>query len=549
METKQCKKCSSSFDVVVEDKEFYKKMDLPEPAFCPSCRMQRRMAFRNERNLYKRKCYATGKEIISVYPPNIKYKIYSQDEWWSDKWDALSYGHDFDFDRAFFEQFQELITEVPRISLQNKKIENSEYGSDNDAVKNCYLCFNTGHSEDSYYCTTYGYSKNCVDMFWSIKCELCYECSKVFESYHSFWCFNCKNVSDCYFCEDCRGCDNCFGCVGLRRKKYHIYNKKVSKEEYEKFIKEFNFTYKNIKDAKKKVYDLRLKIPCKNLQIVNCENSEGDFLENSKNCTQCYDVINSEDSKYIWDGWVDNAYDCFNTGVDTKFVYECVGVYSANNLKFCDKCHYSSDLEYSEFCFHSEYLFGCSGLNHKKYCILNKQYTKEEYFMMRKKIIEHMKKTGEYGKFFPPYLSHFGYNDTMAQEYFPLNKEEALKQGFNWNDYVSPKPEGIKIVLAKNLPESIKETPDEIINWVIECEKDGKLFKIIPQELKFYKKEGIPIPHFCSDCRHYQRKHKVNPRKIWNRECNRCHQGIKTTYSPKRPEKVYCEECYLKEIV
>ncbi|MFC1655654.1 zinc-ribbon domain containing protein [Patescibacteria group bacterium] len=548
--TKNCKNCTKEFSVTDRDQNFYKKMAVPEPTFCPACRMQRRMAFRNERNLYKRKCDFSGRDIISVYPPTSKYKIYDQKIWWKDDWDPMEYGREFDFDRPFFEQFNDLLLEVPRQSLQLVNCENSDYGNDCDGSKNCYLCFNSGTVEDSYYCTTYGRnSKNCMDMFWSITCELCYECSKVTQGYHSFWCFNCTNVTDCYFCDDCRSCEYCFGCVGLRHKKYHIYNKKVSKEEYENFIKNFHFTYDEIEKAKVKLKELRLTVPYKNLQIVSSEDSEGDFLEGCKNCTECFDVIMSADSKYVWDGLIDGGYDCFNTGVDTKFVYECLVAYYANNIKFANISFYCSDVQYSDSVYNSEHLFGCVGLRHKKYCILNKQYTKEEYEKLLPKIIEHMKETGEYGEFFPASLSSFGYNDTMAQEYFPLTKKETDKQGFNWNDYVQPKPEGIKTIKAKDLPESISDITDDVLNWVIECEKDGKPFKIIPQELKFYKKEGLSLPHLCPDCRHYERKWKVNPRKLYDRTCGKCGEDMKTTFAPDRPEKVYCESCYLKEIV
>ncbi|HRI36281.1 MAG TPA: hypothetical protein PK765_04380 [bacterium] len=67
-------------------------------------------------------------------------------------------------------------------------------------------------------------------------------------------------------------------------------------------------------------------------------------------------------------------------------------------------------------------------MNDKSYCILNKQYTEEEYNTLVPKIIAHMRETGEWGEFFSPNLSPFGYNETVAMEYFPLTKEQALSQ-------------------------------------------------------------------------------------------------------------------------
>jgi predicted metalloendopeptidase len=40
----------------------------------------------------------------------------------------------------------------------------------------------------------------------------------------------------------------------------------------------------------------------------------------------------------------------------------------------------------------------------------------------------------KYGEFFPSELSPFCYNETIAQEYFPLTKEQAIKQGYKWKE-------------------------------------------------------------------------------------------------------------------
>ncbi|MFA6089757.1 MAG: hypothetical protein WC755_07910, partial [Candidatus Woesearchaeota archaeon] len=506
-------------------------------------------AFRNERNLYKRKCDFSGKEIISVYPPTSKYKVYDQKIWWSDSWDAISFGREFDFNRSFFEQFSELLLDTPQINLQNRNNENSEYCNDTNDLKNSYLCFNSEYAENYYYVNTGGFNgKDCMDLLWCMECELCYECTKVFKGYHCFWCFNCNNISDCYFCENLIGCTNCFGSINLRHKEYYIYNEFVGKEKFIEFIKDFSFSTNNILEVKNNFEKLKLTVPYKNLKIENSENCLGDYILHSKNCIECFDVIQSENCKYVWDGLANNTYDSFNCGINSSFLYECVAVYRSNNIKFSHKCTQSSDLYYCDYCFYDECLFGCCGLKHKKYCILNKQYTKEEYFKLIPKIIEYMQKTEEFGEFFPKNLSTFGYNDTLAQYYFPLSKEKALRQGFIWNDFKSEKIESIKNIPANLLPKNIKDIPDDILNWAIICGQDQKSFKIIPQELNFYRKENIVVPHFCPDCRHYFRKSKMNPRKLWKRNCMKCNAEIQTTYSPERFEIIYCEACYLKNV-
>jgi formylmethanofuran dehydrogenase subunit E len=39
-----------------------------------------------------------------------------------------------------------------------------------------------------------------------------------------------------------------------------------------------------------------------------------------------------------------------------------------------------------------------------------------------------------------------------------------------------------------------------------------------------------------------------NPRKLFNRKCDKCGKEIKSTYSQNRGEIIYCEECYNGEM-
>ncbi|MFH0838134.1 MAG: hypothetical protein V1880_02615, partial [Patescibacteria group bacterium] len=94
-----CSLCHQSFDIRPADREFYKKFDAPEPTLCPDCRLQKRLCFRNERTLYNRTSTLSGGKLISIYHSSSPYPIYSIGEWWSDKWDGMDQGRDFDFSR------------------------------------------------------------------------------------------------------------------------------------------------------------------------------------------------------------------------------------------------------------------------------------------------------------------------------------------------------------------------------------------------------------------------------------------------------------------
>jgi hypothetical protein len=160
-----------------------------------------------------------------------------------------------------------------------------------------------------------------------------------------------------------------------------------------------------------------------------------------------------------------------------------------------------------------------------------------------------------YGEFFPSELSPFAYNETIAQEYFPITKEEALHNGYRWKDadIKNYKP----TVSFQNLPDHIQDVPDSIVNEVIRCAHSNcthqctTAFKIIPSELQFYHTMNLPLPRLCPNCRHYERLAQRNPLKLWHRKCMKegCNNEFETSYAPERPEIIYCEQCYQQEVV
>ena len=161
MENKTCQNCKNIFIIESEDFKFYEKVKVPPPTFCPDCRMQRRMSFLNERTLYKRTCDMTGESIISLFPEGSLVPVYSPKAWWSDNWDAIDYGQDYDFSIPFFEQFSKLLRKVPQFSLQNQytTLIRTEYVNMGTYNKDCYLVFNTAFSEESSYTHLLGMQK------------------------------------------------------------------------------------------------------------------------------------------------------------------------------------------------------------------------------------------------------------------------------------------------------------------------------------------------------------------------------------------------------
>jgi len=548
MITKDCKNCQKPFSIEPEDQDFYKKMDVPAPTRCWHCRQARRLAVRNDVSLYKGKCAATGKDIISMYAPDSEYKVYDQEYWWSDSWDSKDYGRDYDFSRPFFEQFDELKKAVPRNALISIEADNSYFANYAFRNKNCYLIHTADENEDCMYLRPADRNFNCCDCAYTYDSHQCFECTDCFGCTRCFYSQKIHNSSGLHFCYNMRSCNDCAFSANLANKQNYIFNKPHTKEEYDKFIEELNLgSYISLSDAYKKYKEFIKDIPRKHFEALNCEDSIGDYLKNCKNAKYCFDCYDLWDVKYGCNIFkVKDSYDwnfigggelCYEMSSSAKDIYNCR--LSSNCWDGC------KNITYCDFCLGIENCLGCTGMRKGKYCILNKQYTQEEYEKMIPRIIEHMKETGEWGEFFPISISPFGYNETVAQEYLPLTKEQALEKGYKWKD-----PDE-KEYQPQNFtaPDNIEEVDEGVLKEVFACEECGKNYKLIEAELRFYKKFKIPLPHKCFNCRHLDRFNLRNKRTIHSQNCDKCGTGVMTSYSPGGDAPVYCEKCYLGEIV
>ena len=554
---KTCTQCSSSFEITDEDLAFYekispvfngKKESIPPPTQCPECRMQRRLTFRNDRSLYHSTSNLSGKATISMYHPDRKYIIYTQQEWWSDAWDPLAFGASFDPSVPFFMQFTALQQRVPRFPLFNVDSENSDYVNYAPHCKNCYLLFGSWFNHDCSYGQTLTECKSSFDNLFLEKSELCYECVDCASNYRTSFCHSCSNCSDSMFCFDCKNVRSSVGCWNLRNKEYYLFNKPATKGEIDTTLAQMH-SDRGLRTLRERYGQMiRERAVHQALTGSNNDESSGDFLFECKNVRQCFSAYRCQDMAYsarlmdqkdTWD---------FEGGGKGELAYESMSNDFAFHSIACTTSEHLTDSHYCDLCFECKDCFGCVGLRHKQCCILNRQYSKEEYDRLIPQIIEKMRADGEWGEFFPVESSPFAYNETMAQEYFFLTKKEVLKRGWKWRDQTDEMPTGSKIIPAMQLPDSIDDIPDDILNWAVECEETKRPFKIIKQELEFYRLMKLPIPHFHPDERHKRRMAQRNPRKLWQRKCHKCGKEMQTTYGPERPERVYCEECYLKEV-
>lgn len=571
IEWKTCTVSGQEFPIFQSDLDFLEKISptfagskhpLPLPALCPEERQRRRLMFRNERKLYRRNCDATGKPIITVYSPDPAasrdgaskpYKVYDQNIRWWDSWDPFQYGMDFDFNKTFFDQYKDLFYDTPHLYLVNIDTENSYYTNYALQQKNCYLIFGWAKNED---CSNSAFlfdSVKCNDMLSSNNCEFSFEwvdCEKMYSCYYAV---NCKECSNCVMIEDCVNCSNCIACFGIANQEYCYLNKKYSKEEF----KNIEDKYKNLTNPKvwmlrQELGQLKKDLPHMYAHIYNSENCIGNVISHSKNCIIGFDVLNVEDCKYVYSSPNSvRSQDCvFNAADGVKNSYNVCSTVWLDTWITTFLVWYGSNMFYCMECFHCNDCFGCIWLKNQQYCIFNKQYSKEEYDKLVSQIVDKMIADKQRGEYFDLPICPFGYNETVAMEYFPMTRDEAIKRWYKRqdNNYDPVVSKEIKALKWDQIPGDIEEVQDDVLDDIFICEVSDKPFRINKQELDFYRKHHLPLPRIHPDIRHQQRFAKRPLRDLHVRNCDKCGMEMLSVYEKKDECKVYCDVCYNKEV-
>ncbi len=579
-ETRACANCKNPFVIEPDDFSFYQRIKVPPPTWCPECRMKRRMVFRNERGLFKDTCKLCNKDIITLYNPDAGVVVYCNECWWSDKWDAAEYAKDYDFTRPFLDQLSGLLKVVPRMALEALQNENSPYTNYTWFAKNVYLSPSTMYSENVMYSHGVTRCEDIVDCVYIDGSQLCYETVDSDKCSNSRYLYSCRECIDSAFLYDCRGCRSCFMSSGLRNKSFVFRNEQLTKEEYESRIKALGLgKYSSILACAAEFESLRTGSIHRFADIFKGANSTGNNLINVKNVRHGFTGFDSENVSYALRFYeIKDAADIYGSGNGAEFLYDGVNIGYRDSLVRLSTNTYEviRDATYCDYFRTSQNIFGCVGLRGKQYCILNRPYSKEEYEALVPKIIAHMDampykdskgRVYGFGELYPSEFSPFSYNESIAQEYFPLTEGQAREQGFLWRPQTG---RDYRItVAAEDLPDDIADVSEAITKETVGCEHHAACddpcttaFRITDAELQFYKRIGAPLPRLCPNCRHYRKARYRNPLNVelWHRKCmcaeqgnGHAHQGscpneFETPYAPGRPERIYCEQCYNAEI-
>ena len=564
-ETKMCQNCKGDFTIDPDDFSFYEKIKVPPPTWCPPCRMTRRLAYGNSWGVYFRNCDKCGERTLTMYRPENPAKVYCDPCWWADDWDGTEYGIDYNPEKNFLEQWRELRARTPHFAKDAvyTSLKNCEYTNAIAFSKNCYFSFWLDYCENIYYSAFLNNTKDCIDIFRAYKSDLCYESVGVGHCSRIYFSNECDNCIDVWFSRNCYGCINCFGCANLRNKSYMIFNVKYSNEDYFKKMEEFKLnTRSGLSKMLEKTSAFWQKLPYREYTGNSLNlNVSGDYLYESKNAKHCYMCSGLEESKYTQLVSVPKATNCmdyYGWGNSADLIYECsICGEDISRLKFSYGIFSSGlDSEYCGFCIGAKNNFGCANLKRKQYCILNKVYPKEEYEKLKAKIIEDMNnnpyidslgRVYKYGEFFPPEFSLFPYEDSNASKFVKKSKEQALKEGYNWQDKIENTYE--KTITGDDLPETIEEANDKVLDEIIECTSCRKAYRIVKDELNMYKKINIPLPNKCPRCREERRFSLINKPTTENfTNCAKCKKEIMTMYDLSLEKIIYCEKCYQQEV-
>lgn len=545
---KICIHCEKEFTITDREILQYKQVELVIPSICVTCRWQQHFAFWPFGKFRYGVSDLSGDKLITILPENPRYPIYTSKEWYSDLWDPMNYGASIDFEKPFFEQLKDLQEKVPRPHQQGTNSINCDWSDDAWDSKNSYLCRSIAKCENVYYGYRVVESKDSIDLSHVYTLDQCYDCTFCFHCYNLLFSFNCHNCLDSTFLYDCRNCTDCFMSFNLRGKQYCIENVQYTKEDYFEKMKSIDFSSYSSLEKLKERYNLLLQTLAIHKENFNVKtyNSFGSFMTN---CNNCVNVFSWEDSE--------NCTNCLR-GLKTKDCIDMTGCWkielSGNNTcatgGYKQKYSSWSDGRFSEYldlCTECEYCFGCIGLRNKSYCILNRQYTKEDYFEQIEKIKQKMIEDGTYGQFLPYSMSLCDYTHSTGMIYIDNpNKELIKKLGGYWIDEKHTIIEGSTV---DEMPDSIFEVDESICTKGFICPKTGWRFNIAKEELAFLKRKKVALPREHFDIRTKKRMEKLSICKSEKYLCIYCQKGVDGYYPHKWGYKnISCEECYLKNI-
>ena len=455
-----------------------------------------------------------NKGIISRFPDTDRVKnVIPNKKFEENRDNLLELGINYNSETGFFHSFDSLFKNIDMFnSCQYWNNINSNFSESVLNGKNVYLTF-AAISDCENVCYSISVKDNCSDVFNSLMIQPnsqdIYFATNVSSSYKVFYSRYIQNSNNIWFSTNLIGCQECIDCDNLENVSYHINNKQYPQEEY--FIKK-----EEILSDKYSFLDkyTSLKIWGNNIGCGNIR--KGDALFN------CFDISDAKHSFNVkwgknliftgWVQWVEDAYDICGGGSPTSHdIYGVAGV--SGDHVYCSSHIIGSNIFYSFYLENCSFCIGCVWLKNKQYCILNKQYTKEQWEILADKIFTQMESDWILWDFFPGNINPYYFNDTIAEMLWDFTKEEVESKWYMWRDEEIKVdiPEWVDIISTEELNDYQWYSPSgewrinpEILKKVIKDDK-WDYYKVVQMEYDFLMKHSLPLPRL-----HWMDRMKIN---------------------------------------
>lgn len=427
--------------------------------------------------------------------------------------------------RSFFEQFWELFRTVELPSVVHFWVmENCDYADVVANSKDCYLSFWPINE-----CEYVMYSDQVKSMSKRVVnsvmvrdgSEHIYMSKWIISSYNVFYSSYIHNSSNLRFCSDMIWCSECIWCSWLENVSYYINNQKFEKDVYKRKKKEILSRKDLFQERHEKLSWKGLAFWSNNVKWTHIMESE--HIEDAH---MTYRITNWRNLFLVW-GTIemDHIYDNICTWpwpADHMYGVVWAGNSTSHIYIWCHIASNCSNIYYSYFLQNCSYCLWCVWLKNVSFCIFNKQYSKDEWYVEVDKIFQTMEEDWTLWSFFPWWINPFYFNDTAAY----LIEDDFTKQECE-NDWFLRRDE----TLSVDIPTWVKVvTTDELwqYEWwfsngkfiteqdrieknlhidlwsqwtihpdilkVVIQDKKWNYYRVIPMEVKFLKKHGLPLP-------------------------------------------------------
>jgi hypothetical protein len=449
---------------------------------------------------------------------------------------------------SFFDQWQIFSNAVPRPAIiQDLKTENSPWALYTASSKNVYFTYAGMDEENVSYADFSIASRDSVDISYVYRSAHCYHSVLLNACLRTHFSEQCNRCIDVIFSLACSDCSDCFGCTNLRRKKFCFLNEQLTEEEYRERCKAIDLSDASVVEAwEKKIQEIWNKAYRKAGTIYQSERAIGDELWSCKD-VEGISMTNAERVYYAFT--LMDVKDSVDVALALQLerCANLVGSQKGYENKMVNTCEGCIDIEYSELLASCEHCFGCIGLKYKKYCVLNQQYTEEEYWKLVDQLKTDMLAHGEYGEFFPYRVSPWAYNTSHADAQFPMEEKEARALGARW--YAFAQEREVQAQSVDTLPLRLKDTTEEALKEVYRCPVSGRAFRIVKPELDLHREFGIALPRVHPTVRRKERIKQCFPIVLQERACSACSTIVATRIPATYPSPLLCESCYEERVL